>query len=61
MSSEEDIEDLTEIFCDFSDDDDIDVQNGQRNTRWEHERLNWQDHAAQLVHENRFEREYLMH
>ena len=60
MSSEQDIEDLNEIFCDFSGDDEIDVQHEQRNTRWEHQRVNWQQRATQLVHENRFEREYLM-
>ena len=60
MSSAQDIEDLNDIFCDFSGDDEIDVQHEQRNTRWEHQRVNWKQHATQLVHENRFEREYLM-
>jgi hypothetical protein len=32
----------------------------ERNFRWEHERLNWNEHVAKLLHENAFDRKYRM-
>ena len=33
---------------------------GLRNNRWDHSRLLWDDHVEQLMHEDRFGREYRM-
>jgi hypothetical protein len=32
----------------------------ERNFRWEHERLNWNEHVVKLLHENAFDRKYHM-
>ena len=33
---------------------------GMRGDRWDHDRLDWDDHVEQLTHENQFQREYRM-
>jgi hypothetical protein len=32
----------------------------ERNFRWEHERLNWNEHVVKLLHENAFDQKYHM-
>ena len=53
-----DMEELDDIFdSDSEDDSDTDMF---RKERWIHQRIDWGKHVAQLIHEERFAREYLM-
>ena len=46
-----DIEDLDYLYGKL-------FANFTKKERWEHSRINWSLHTAQLFHENRFAREY---
>ena len=56
---EEEEKDMRDIR-DLMDLEDLDVLLNQRRNRWNHIRLNWDEHVIQLKHENRFQREYRM-
>ena len=55
---DEDMEDLDDIF-DSDSEDDSDTDNFRKD-RWIHQRVNWRKHVGQLIHEERFAKEYLM-
>ena len=45
---------------DFDDLEDLDFVCISRSHRWDHARLNWDDHVTQLEHEDKFSKEYKM-
>ena len=45
---------------DFDDIEDLDFVCNSRSHKWDHVRINWADHVAQLEHEDKFSKEYKM-
>ena len=54
------MEEVDEDMKDIMDLEDLEFIETRRNHRWNHIRLNWEEHVLQLQHENRFHREYRM-
>ena len=55
----DDDEDLSFIFDD-DEESGVDDESLSRKDRWDHQRVDWRLHCAQLIHEERFAKEYRM-